>query len=189
MTGCPRLSASFCPNTRAMMSLPPPAAKPTMRWIGRDGYFAGSSWARAGVAAPAISAANPRHAVRREYRFGILMELVLCLDSKPRDLDMQYGRLAVVERGKRAVDRGLKLVRLGDAFAMGAERLCHGGKIAPLALAAGHQPRLELVGLGGNALRVDPLHCRFHGLPAAIVQNDRQHRNLVLLRHRIDAVG
>ena len=41
MTGWPRLSDSFWPNARAMMSLPPPAAKPTIRRIGLDGYFAG----------------------------------------------------------------------------------------------------------------------------------------------------
>jgi hypothetical protein len=41
-------------------------------WIGRDGYFEGSSWERAGAAACTTSAAN---AITREYRFGILMEI------------------------------------------------------------------------------------------------------------------
>src|SRR2546423_14527801 len=95
MTGAPRLSDSFCPNTRAMMSLPPPAAKPTMRWIGRDGYFEGSSWARAG----ATSAENPRHMARREYRFGIPIELAPLAGLKPRNLYMQHGCLAVFQRG------------------------------------------------------------------------------------------
>ena len=36
---------------------------------------------------------------------------------------------------------------------------------------------------------IDPLHRRFHRLPAAIVEHDRQNRDLVLLRDRIDTVG
>src|SRR4051794_37417122 len=160
-----------------MMSLPPPAAKPTMRWIGRDGYFEGSCWARAGGAA--MSAAN---AATREYRLGILIELDLCQDSKPRNLHMQNGRLSVIKRRKGAIDRGGELVRLRDAFAISAEGPPPPGKTPPLALAAGHQPRLKLIALGGDALRVDPLHGRLHRLPAAIVQHNGQNRNLVLLR-------
>jgi hypothetical protein len=45
ITGWPRLSDSFCPKTRAMMSLPPPGVKPTTMRIGRSGYCA---WAAAG---------------------------------------------------------------------------------------------------------------------------------------------
>src|SRR6266404_69276 len=69
ITGWPRLSDNFCPKIRAMISLPPPAAKPTMMWIGRVGYFAGSSWAEAGAIAPAINATNQRYLAIREYRF------------------------------------------------------------------------------------------------------------------------
>src|SRR5687767_14157697 len=110
MTGWPRLSDNFCPNARAMMSLPPPAAKPTMRRIGLVGYFDGSSWARAGEAMPTkTTAKKQRQAAIREYRFGILMEWVpLFQESKPRDHNMQYGRLAVIQRGKGTVDRGAK---------------------------------------------------------------------------------
>src|SRR5262245_42968027 len=47
MTCWPRLSVSFCPSCRAMMSVPPPGAKPTMARIGRFGKpccaFAGSA--------------------------------------------------------------------------------------------------------------------------------------------------
>ena len=49
---------------------------------------------------------------------------------------MKYRGLAVIERGKTAVDRAGQFIRLGDAFAMGAERFRHGRKIPPLALAA-----------------------------------------------------
>ena len=41
--------------------------------------------------------------------------------SKPRHVNMQHGGLAVIERREAAVDGGRKLVRLGDAFAVGAE--------------------------------------------------------------------
>jgi hypothetical protein len=34
------------------------------------------------------------------------MEFVPCEGSKPRNQNMQYGRLAVVQRRKRAIDRG-----------------------------------------------------------------------------------
>ena len=70
---------------------------------------------------------------------------------------MQHRSPAVIHCGKATVDRGGKLVRLGDAFAMGAERLGDPGKIAPFALTARHQPGLELIGLGGNALGIDAL--------------------------------
>ena len=37
---------------------------------------------------------------------------------------MQYRGLAVIKRRKSAIDRGGECVRLGDAFAMRAERFC-----------------------------------------------------------------
>jgi hypothetical protein len=49
---------------------------------------------------------------------------------------MQHRGPAVIERCKAAVDRGSKLVRLGDAFAVRAERLRNGREIPLLALAA-----------------------------------------------------
>src|SRR5689334_8286846 len=104
-------------------------------------------------------------------------------------MDMQHRRLAVLERGKAAVDRGGELVWLTYAFAVGAEGLRHLREIPPLALASRHQARLELVGLRGDALRIDALGRRFHRLPAAIVEHDRENRDLILLRRRIDAVG
>jgi hypothetical protein len=53
---------------------------------------------------------------------------------------MKYGGPAIVERGKTAVDRGCEVIRLGHAFAVGAERLRDACEIPPLALAAGRQP-------------------------------------------------
>src|SRR5258705_4869354 len=76
----------------------------------------------------------------------------LCQRSKPCDEYMQHGGLAVIECGKGAIDRGAKLVRLGDAFAVSAEGFCDVGKIPPVALTAGRQPRLELIGLGRDDL-------------------------------------
>src|SRR5262249_29245782 len=114
MTGWPRLSDNFCPNTRAMMSLPPPAAKPTMRWIGLAGY----SWAPAG----AVNESMPSAAPIRKYLVKLIVGYPLASRvSQPRHVNMKHGSLAVIERRKTAVDRGGELVRLGDAFAMGAE--------------------------------------------------------------------
>src|SRR5581483_2025982 len=160
---------------RAITSLPPPAAKPTMMWIGRVGYFAGSSCADAAVAK--TRAQRPKTARKN-----------ITIPSKPRHMNMQHRGLAVVECGEAAVDGGNQFVRLADAFAVSTEGLGNFRKIAPLALAARHQPRLERVGLGGNALGVDALGGRLHRLPAAIVDHDRENRDLVLLCDRIDAV-
>src|SRR6478609_2350911 len=176
-----------------MMSLPPPAAKPTMRWIALLGYFDGSSCARAGAASPRIPGArSPTHAPIREYRLGVLIKIDpfnMTDNSEPCDMNMQYGGLAVIKRRKRPIDGGGEFVGFGNAFAMGAERLCDFRKIPPVALTARHQARLELVGLGRNALRINPLHRGFHRLPAAIIKHDGQDRYLILLRYRIDAVG
>src|SRR5450755_4538083 len=130
MTPWPRLSDSFCPKMRAMMSLPPPAANPTMIWIGRVGYFAGSSCAVAGAIAARASATNPRHMAARKYRFRFAMEIDLFVpDLKSRHVDMEHGGLAVIQRSKTAVDRGRELIRFGDAFAMRAEGAPHRGEI------------------------------------------------------------
>lgn len=49
-------------------------------------------------------------------------------------MDMQHGGLAVIQRGKATVNRCCKLVRLGDAFAVGAEGLGQSRKVPPFAL-------------------------------------------------------
>src|SRR6476660_6083473 len=109
--------------------------------------------------------------------------------SKPRDVNMQHGRPALVECGEAAVDRRRKFARLADALAVRAESLGKFRKIPPLALAARSQTRLKLVGFSGYALGVDALHRRLHRLPAAIVYDDREDGKPVLLRHGVDAVG
>ena len=48
---------------------------------------------------------------------------------------MQHGSLAVIQRSQTAVDRGSKLIRLGHAFTVCAERARYGGEIPLLALA------------------------------------------------------
>src|SRR4051795_7637970 len=113
-TGWPRLSDNFCPYTRAMMSLPPPAVKPTMMWIGFVGYFAGSSWAKAGWQALASATSARQKRLRKAF-----IELH---PSKRRNMNMQYCGFAVIQRGKATINRGGELVRLGDAFAVRAER-------------------------------------------------------------------
>src|SRR5438270_3388050 len=101
--------------------------------MGRVGYFSGSPSAKAEYA---VSANSPRQAPISKCRG----DMVIDLSSERRDMDMQHGGLAVLQRGKRAIDRGRQRVGLAHAFAMGAERLCHFGKIPPLALPARCQP-------------------------------------------------
>src|SRR5712675_2281873 len=95
MTGWPKLSDNFCPYTRAMMSLPPPAVKPTMMWIGFVGYFAGSSWAKTDVTAAGASAINPRQRPTEKRLRTIFMDW---LPLERRDVSMQQRGLAVIER-------------------------------------------------------------------------------------------
>src|SRR3954451_14961661 len=91
MTGWPRLSDNFCPKTLAIMSLPPPAVKPTMIWIGRVGYLAGSSCAKAGQ----VTAVNPKpRAAEKRLRETFMDWLPL----KRRDVDMQHRGLAILQR-------------------------------------------------------------------------------------------
>src|SRR6202012_6306184 len=110
---------------RAMTSLPPPAAKPTMMWIGRLGYFEASSCASAVFAVRAAS----RPAIR-------LQRNNINLSSQPGHVDMQHGRLAVIERRKAAVDGGGEFIRLAHAFAVCAEGLRDLREVPPLALAS-----------------------------------------------------
>src|ERR1700753_4010580 len=147
---------------RAITSFPPPAAKPTMIWIARVGYLAGSSCASAVFVA--------RRSAQRPMRSDI------AIPSKPRDMDMRHAGLPVVERGKSTVDGVRQFIRFAHTRAVSAECLGDLGEIAPLALAARHQPRLELIGLGGNPLGIDALGRRFHRLPATIVDHDRENR-------------
>src|ERR1700681_758086 len=105
------------------------------------------------------------------------MALKFLAASKPRDVNMQYGCLAILERGQAALDRLCEIIWLGDALAMRTECVGDCREIPPLALTARGQSRLKLIGLGGNALGVHPLHGRLHRLPAAIVNDDRQDWN------------
>src|SRR5579864_5729768 len=122
-TGWPRLSDSFCPTIRAIRSLPPPGVKPTTIWIARVGYFATSCCACAVVGA---KAASPRQALIATFWQKAF------ISSQPGNLNMEHGGLAVFEHGETALDRRRQLVRFGHAFAMGAERFRHRGKIPSL---------------------------------------------------------
>src|SRR5207249_7029300 len=68
-----------------------------------------------------------------------------------------------------------------DEFSVRAERAADIGKASLLALPAGAQLRLKGIGLRGDTLRINPLHRRLDRLPAAIVEHDRQNRDLILL--------
>src|SRR5215210_2199348 len=144
ITGWPRLSDNFCPTIRAMMSLPPPGVKPTTMWIGRVGYLDASSWADAPVIAIAASATNTpitqylrRFLMSSHFTCGLRTEQS---GSKPRHLNMQHRGFALIQRGQAAVDSCGEIVGFADAFAVRAERPCHGGKVALLALASRCQP-------------------------------------------------
>src|SRR6267142_6379420 len=94
---------------------------------------------------------------------------------------MQDGGHSTVDSSEAAVDRSGKFIRIAYEFSVRAERTADIGKVSLLALPARAQLRLKGVGLGSDALRIDPLHRRLDRLPAAIVEHDRQHRNLILL--------
>ena len=108
------------------------------------------------------------------------MESATC-PLERRDLDMQDGSDSTVDGSEAAIDRSGEFVRLADEFTVRAEGTANIGEASLLALPARAQLRLKRIGLGGNALRLDPLHRRFDCLPAAIVEHHRQNRNLIVL--------
>src|SRR5262245_1892209 len=61
ITGWPHCSVSFCPMTRARMSVDPPGANGTIILIGLSGYLSAADWASAPpvAKAPAIKSAAP----------------------------------------------------------------------------------------------------------------------------------
>ncbi|MNC96040.1 hypothetical protein D3C83_133080 [compost metagenome] len=58
MNGEPKASESFCAITRAAMSVPPPAAKPTTMRTGFAGYFCAPAGAAATAAHRPATAIN-----------------------------------------------------------------------------------------------------------------------------------
>src|SRR3954463_11699072 len=142
MTGCPRLSDSFCPKTRAMMSLPPPGVNPTTMRIGRFGY---SAWARGGARAKKFkqkAASSTRQMVfttfppkqllrecssARRTKFGPLQR---------RDLDMQDGCDPAVDSGEAGTDGRSEVIRLADEFTVRPECAADIGEVSLLALPA-----------------------------------------------------
>lgn len=101
---------------------------------------------------------------------------------------MQDGGGSTVDSSEAAFDRRGEFVRLADEFTMRAEGAANIGEASLLALPARTQLRLKRIGLGGNAIRIDPLDRRFDRLPTAIVEYDGQNRNLILLGDGEDRV-
>src|ERR1700749_3821043 len=126
------------------MSLPPPGVNPTTIWIGRVGYFAGSSWADAVEAAIAPSTSDPRYMPIEQVLASAFIKCLplslKVLGSKSRHMNMQHGGFAVIECCKSAIDRGREIAGLGDALAVRTEGSCNGRKIPLFALTARHQP-------------------------------------------------
>src|SRR3954451_22198258 len=94
---------------------------------------------------------------------------------------MQHGSDPAVDSGEAAIDGRSEFIRLADEFTVRPECAADIGEVSLLALPARAQLRLKRIGLGGDALRIDPLHRRLDRLPAAIVEHDSQNRNLILL--------
>src|SRR3954447_14877234 len=94
---------------------------------------------------------------------------------------MQDGCDPAVDSGEAAIDGRSEFIRLADEFTVRPECAADIGEVSLLALPARAQLRLKRIGLGGDALRIDPLHRRLDRLPAAIVEHDSQNRNLILL--------
>src|SRR4051812_16237660 len=94
---------------------------------------------------------------------------------------MQDGGDPAVDSGEAAIDSRGEVIRLADEFSVRAERAADIGEVSLLALPTRAQLRLKGIGLGGDALRINPLHRRLDRLPAAIVEHHSQDRNLILL--------
>ena len=73
---------------------------------------------------------------------------------------MQHGGLAVIQRRQAAIDGGGEVVRLGDAFTVGAKGASHGGEIPPLALTARSQSANTPAAIYGWSLRELQIHLR-----------------------------
>ena len=73
-------------------------------------------------------------------------------------MDMQDGSDSTVDSGEAAIDRSGEFIRLADELSMRAEGTADIGEASLLALPARAQLRLKRIGLGGNALRINPLH-------------------------------
>src|SRR5436190_23164194 len=95
---------------------------------------------------------------------------------------MQDGSDPAVDSCEAAIDGRGEFIRIADEFGMGAERAADIGEVSLLALPARAQLRLKGIGLGGDTLRINPLHRRLDRLPTAIVEHHSQNRNLILLR-------
>ena len=91
---------------------------------------------------------------------------------------MQDGSYSTVDSREAAIERSGEFIRLVDEFTVGAEGTADVGEASLLALPAGAQLRLKRIGLGGDALRINPLYRRLDRLPAAIVEHQSQNRNL-----------
>ena len=86
-TGCCSASVSFCATTRAMMSVEPPAANPTMKRSGRLGKGAVCAKAVCAATQPAAAISAKRHACGKYAAFEAGSERVISVSDDTRLLD------------------------------------------------------------------------------------------------------
>src|SRR5687768_4835682 len=105
-----------------------------------------------------------------------------------RNLHMQYGRYAGIDRRKAAIDRGGEVAGFPDMLGVRAKGASDLREVAPVSLPSGSQPRLKGIALRSGAVRIDALRRGLDRLPAAIVEHHCEYRQLILLRHGEDGV-
>lgn len=101
---------------------------------------------------------------------------------------MQNRGAAVVQCDQAAGYRRVESVRIRDPFAMSPKRTGDLNEASLLALTPGAKPGLERIRPLRGSIRIDPLNRRLHRLPPPIVEDDRQDRELILLRHGVDGI-
>jgi len=102
---------------------------------------------------------------------------------------MHDGGAPCIDCAETARDCRVKPSRIGDPFPMRSEGAAKIDETPLLARMPAAQPGQEGVRPLRGSLRVDPLDGCLHGLPAAIVENDGEDRQAILLRHGIDGIG
>src|SRR5581483_6784036 len=104
------------------------------------------------------------------------------------DVHMHDRCAPCIERTKAARDGFIKPVRITDSFALSTERSGDVDEVPLLALTSGTKLGQERVGQLRLSVGINPLNRGLYRLPAAIVQNDGEDREPILLRYGIHGI-
>ena len=101
------------------------------------------------------------------------------------DIDLHDGGAPCIDCEEAATDGSVKLIRIADPFTMSAERAGDIGEAPLLVLISGTKLGQEGVGPLCLPVRIDSLNRCLYRLPAAVIENDGQNRQPILLRHGV----